>query len=154
VQFNADDEIFHGKILGINDLVNFEGTTVKDLKKAFAEAVKDYLETCEMLKKEPNKTYKGSFNIRIPQELHRQAAITSAKKNMSLNDFVRYAIDFTLARSGDIPRTTKTILVIVSILIPALAGIFVSPHYKLDSFLKINSRISYSKGCIIFHVVS
>ena len=35
VQFNADDEVFHGKILGINDLVNFEGVSVKDLKKAF-----------------------------------------------------------------------------------------------------------------------
>src|SRR5450631_2254778 len=107
IQFNANDEVFHGKILGINDLVNFEGTTVKELKKAFAEAVEDYLETCELLKKNPDKTYKGSFNVRIPQELHRQAAITSAKKNMSLNDFVRYAIDFTLTRSGDIPRTAK-----------------------------------------------
>lgn len=107
VQFNADDEVFHGKILGINDLVNFEGSTVKELKKAFAEAVEDYLETCEKLKKDPDKTYKGSFNVRIPQELHRLAAITSAKKNMSLNDFVRYAIDFTLSRSGDIPGRAK-----------------------------------------------
>lgn len=105
VQFNAEDEVFHGKILGINDLVNFEGTTVKELKKALVAAVEDYLETCKMLKKEPDKTYKGSFNVRIPQELHRQAAITSAQRNMSLNDFVRYAIDFTLSRSGDIPRT-------------------------------------------------
>ena len=107
MQFSADDEVFHGKILGINDLVNFEGTTVKELRKAFAEAIEDCLETCEKLKKEPDKTYKGSFNVRIPQELHRQAAITSALKNMSLNDFVRYAIDFTLSKSGDSPRTAK-----------------------------------------------
>jgi len=107
VQFNADDEVFHGKILGINDLVNFEGVSVKDLKKAFAEAVEDYLKTCEFLKKDPDKTYKGSFNVRIPQELHRQAAITSAQKNMSLNDFVRYAIDFTLSKSEGISRTVK-----------------------------------------------
>ena len=38
--------MFHGKILGINDLVNFEGVSVKELKKAFAEAVEDYLVTC------------------------------------------------------------------------------------------------------------
>jgi predicted HicB family RNase H-like nuclease len=124
VQFSSDDEVFHGKILGINDLVNFEGTTVKELKKAFAEAVEDYLETCEMLKKDPDKTYKGSFNVRIPVELHRQAAITSAQKNMSLNDFVRYAIDFTLSKSGDIPRTAKMMILIVSILIPAFGGFF------------------------------
>jgi len=99
VQFSADDEVFHGKILGINDLVNFEGMSVKELKKAFAEAVEDYLETCKAMGKAPDKTYKGSFNIRIPQDLHRQAAIHSAQKNMSLNDFVRYAIDFTPTKS-------------------------------------------------------
>jgi predicted HicB family RNase H-like nuclease len=107
VQFSAEDEVFHGRILGINDLVNFEGSTVRELKKAFAEAVEDYLETCKRIGKNPDKTYKGSFNIRIPAELHRQAAISAAKENMSLNDFVRYAIDFTLAHSGNISRSTK-----------------------------------------------
>jgi predicted HicB family RNase H-like nuclease len=107
VQFSAEDEVFHGKILGINDLVNFEGTSVKELKKAFAEAVNDYLDTCKKIGKNPDKTYKGSFNIRIPQELHREAAISAAQKNMSLNDFVRYAIDFTLEKSGNIRKLTK-----------------------------------------------
>jgi predicted HicB family RNase H-like nuclease len=49
VQFSAEDEVFHGRILGINDLVNFEGSTVRELKKAFAEAVEDYLETCKKI---------------------------------------------------------------------------------------------------------
>jgi predicted HicB family RNase H-like nuclease len=56
VHFKPDDEVFHGKIIGINDLVSFEGTTVKELKKAFHEAVEDYLETCEELGKDPEKT--------------------------------------------------------------------------------------------------
>lgn len=97
VHFSAEDEVFHGKIIGINDLVNFEGTTVKELKKAFQEAVDDYLETCEELGKEPEKTYKGSFNVRIPSDLHRQAARHATLKNMTLNDFVRQAIDTVLA---------------------------------------------------------
>jgi len=107
VQFSAEDEVFYGKILGINDLVNFEGTTVKELKKAFSEAVDDYLNSCKKIGKNPDKTYKGSFNIRIPQELHRKAAINAALKNMSLNDFVRYAIDFTLTQSGNSHKLTK-----------------------------------------------
>lgn len=101
VHFSAEDEVFYGKIIGINDLVSFEGTTVKELKIAFEEAVEDYLETCRELKRKPDKTYKGSFNVRIPSELHRQAALFSAVKNMSLNDFVRYAIDFTLAKAAE-----------------------------------------------------
>jgi predicted HicB family RNase H-like nuclease len=100
VHFSAEDEVFFGKIIGINDSVTFEGGTVKELKKAFHEAVDDYLETCKQLGKEPEKMYKGSFNVRIPSELHRQATLYSAAKNMSLNEFVRFAIDFTLSRAS------------------------------------------------------
>ena len=38
------DEVFHGRIEAINDLIINEGTSVKELKKAFHEAVDDYLE--------------------------------------------------------------------------------------------------------------
>ena len=52
VHFNANDEIFYGKIEGINnDLVTFEGESVKKLKKAFEEAVEDYLQLCEQVGK-------------------------------------------------------------------------------------------------------
>ena len=47
VHFSADDEVLFGKIEGINDLVTFEGATVSKLKKAFKEAVADYLEICQ-----------------------------------------------------------------------------------------------------------
>ena len=98
VHFNADDEVFHGKIIGINDLINFEGTTVRELKKAFHGAVEDYLSSCKELGREPDKTYKGSFNIRISPELHRQAARYATLNNMTLNEFVKFAIDKVLSR--------------------------------------------------------
>lgn len=98
IGFSAQDEVFYGKLIGINDLVNFEADTVKQLKKAFHEAVDDYLETCEELGKIPEKTYKGSFNVRIPAELHRRAAIFAAIKKVTLNDYVRYAIDTTISK--------------------------------------------------------
>lgn len=98
IHFSAEDEVFYGKLIGINDLVNFEADSVKELKKAFNEAVEDYLKTCETMGKLPDKTYKGSFNVRIPSELHRQAAIFAAIKKVTLNDFVRYAIDLTISK--------------------------------------------------------
>ena len=49
VHFNSDDEIFYGKIEGIDDLISFEGSSVKELKKAFEESVNDYLELCNSL---------------------------------------------------------------------------------------------------------
>lgn len=98
IHFSSEDEIFYGKLIGINDLVNFEANSVKGLKKACAEAVEDYLETCKVIKKSPQKTYKGSFNVRIPSELHRQAAIFASLKKVSLNDFVRYALHETISK--------------------------------------------------------
>jgi predicted HicB family RNase H-like nuclease len=106
VQYSAEDDVFFGSVVGINDLVSFEGTSVKGLKQAFYEAIDDYLETCKAQNKEPEKTYKGSFNIRISSELHRQAAIISAGKNMTLNDFVRYAIDMAVNKSTKLKRET------------------------------------------------
>jgi predicted HicB family RNase H-like nuclease len=44
--FNAEDEVFFGKIEGIDDLVSFEGSSVLELKKGFEEAVEDYIEIC------------------------------------------------------------------------------------------------------------
>lgn len=93
VHFSAVDEVFYGKLLGISDLVSFEGASVKELKEAFHEAVEDYLLTFAELGKDPEKTYKGSFNVRISPELHRKAATYANMQNISLNELVKQAID-------------------------------------------------------------
>jgi len=92
VEYSAADECFFGKIIGTADLVTFEGKSVSNLKKAFIEAVKDYLVLCKEVGKEPQKSYKGSFNIRISPELHKAAAVIAGKKGISLNTFVEKAI--------------------------------------------------------------
>ena len=89
--------VFSGKIIGTTDLVTFEGESVVKLKKAFYEAVEDYLVLCKETGKEPEKTYKGSFNVRISPELHRRTAILAKKRNMSLNSFVEKAITDEIA---------------------------------------------------------
>lgn len=74
------------------------------LKKAFHEAVEDYIETCKVVGKEPNKTYKGTFNVRIPTDLHKEAAVFAALNNISLNDFVKTAIDYSLTHKNEIGK--------------------------------------------------
>jgi predicted HicB family RNase H-like nuclease len=81
VHFSAEDEVFFGKIIGISDLVNFEADSVKALKKEFANAVTDYIATSQELDKVSNKTYKGSFNVRIPSALHKEAVTCCFKKS-------------------------------------------------------------------------
>lgn len=94
IEFSAEDKVFYGKLEGINDLVTFEGTSVNELEESFRESVNDYLETCKALGKSPDKVYKGTFNVRVSQELHQQAALLAAKAGMNLNDVVKRALSY------------------------------------------------------------
>ena len=40
----------------------------------------------------PDKEFKGTFNVRIPPELHKKAALEAAKQNITLNQYVIQAI--------------------------------------------------------------
>lgn len=104
IHFSAEDELFYGKVVGINDVIVFEGKSVAELKRAFKEAIDDYLDTCKELNKEPEKAYKGSFNVRVPLQLHRAAALAAAQKSMSLNEFVKVALSYTIRHQNDIDK--------------------------------------------------
>lgn len=97
VRYSGEDEVFHGKIEAINDLIMYEGTSVKELKKAFHEAVDDYLEICKEMGREPQKPFKGSFNVRIPTDLHRRAAKKATLMGVSLNMLVQKALEEKVA---------------------------------------------------------
>lgn len=92
VNYDDEDEIFHGKLEFINDSVLFEGSTVEELKKMFHEAVDEYIATCKEMGKEPQKPFKGVFNVRVKPELHQQAAIIAARKGVALNQVVAEAL--------------------------------------------------------------
>lgn len=104
LEYSAEDEVFYGKLFGINDLVTFEGASVKDIKTAFQEAVEDYVQTCKALNKNPEKTFKGSFNIRISADLHKNAAFAAAQNSVSLNDFVRGAIQYAVKHKEEVSK--------------------------------------------------
>lgn len=93
ISFDEDDHLFVGKIVGINDMVAFHGTTVNELTDKFHQAVDEYLAFCKEVGKKPDKEYKGSFNIRISPELHRKLAEKAAENHSSLNAAVEEAIE-------------------------------------------------------------
>ena len=92
VEFSEEDGLFYGKVMGIRALISYEGTTAHELVDDFHGAVEDYLALCEAEGKEPEKAYKGSFNVRISPELHKQAAIFATTHGISLNSFVENAL--------------------------------------------------------------
>lgn len=97
VSFSEKDNVFCGKIEGINGLVNFEGESVKELTNAFHEAVEDYLEYCKEEGIEPHKSYSGSLNIRLTPEIHSRIAILAKQAGMSINAFIKSAVEKQIA---------------------------------------------------------
>ncbi|MGV8059803.1 MAG: type II toxin-antitoxin system HicB family antitoxin [Smithellaceae bacterium] len=89
VQFDADDRIFHGHVLGINDVIAFEGASVVELEKDFKAAIDDYFETCRKIGKTPEMPFKGAFNIRIDPSLHEVLATGALSEGKTLNAFVK-----------------------------------------------------------------
>ena len=71
VEYSASDKLLYGQVLGINGLVSYEGKSIESLQSDFEEAVDDYLDMCREQGVEPQKTYKGTFNVRISPILHK-----------------------------------------------------------------------------------
>ena len=92
VEFSEADGVFFGKVLGIRALLSYEGTTAKELVEDFHGAVDDYLALCAAEGTQPEKAYKGSFNVRVSPELHRQAALYAQAHHLSLNGVVERAL--------------------------------------------------------------
>ena len=92
VEFSEEDALFYGKVLGIRALVSYDGNNAQELIADFHGAVDDYLELCVQQGKEPERAYKGSFNVRISPELHKQAVVAAMSHNMTLNSFVESSI--------------------------------------------------------------
>lgn len=92
VEFDSEEFVLRGKIEGINDLVNFECEDMKGIEKEFHEAVDDYLVFCDEVGKEPDKEYKGTFNVRINPELHKRLVYVAMKNGDTLNSSVEKAI--------------------------------------------------------------
>ena len=91
-EYSVDDRIFYGRILGIDDLVDFSSADATQIETEFHSAVDEYIAFCEEIGKTPQKAYSGMFNVRISPELHRSISMCARAKGVSLNKAVEQAI--------------------------------------------------------------
>ena len=93
VEFDPEDRIFVGRVVGIRDGINFHGTSVDELETAFQESVDDYLAACEELGQSPNKPYSGNLMLRIPVEVHAAVATAAEVHGKSINQWAARVLD-------------------------------------------------------------
>lgn len=93
VAYSEKDQVFFGKIEGINGLVNFEGESVRELTEAFHEAVDDYLAYCADEGITPDKSYTGMLNVRLTPAIHRQIAMLALQAGQSINAYIKETLE-------------------------------------------------------------
>lgn len=97
VAYDEEGKIFHGEVLGIKDVVTFQGTNVEEIEKAFKDSVEDYLAFCKERGEEPDKPFSGKFNLRIPPDLHAKLSIAAHIHGESLNSYITKMLQRSVA---------------------------------------------------------
>lgn len=87
IEFSADDKVFFGRLLGIDDIVTFEAETVETLTESFHEAVDFHIEVCQKTGKKAKKSFSGKILFRLPNKLHERIAETAARHGKSINEW-------------------------------------------------------------------
>ncbi len=88
VSFDDDARIFHGEVVGIKDVITFQGLSVDELEQAFYESVDDYLAFCKERGEQPEKAFSGNLRLRIPPKLHALLSQEAHRKGVSLNKLI------------------------------------------------------------------
>ena len=88
ITYDDEAKIFHGEVIGLKDIITFQGKSIDELKKAFQDSINDYLVWCDERGEQPEKTYSGKLHIRMNPALHAHLAIEATRLGLSLNDLI------------------------------------------------------------------
>ncbi len=88
IEYDEDSDIFHGRVLGMRDVIEFYGKAVDELHEEFKKSVEDYIDMCHEDGVLPEKPFSGKFTVRIDRDKHREFALAASLGNQSLNAWV------------------------------------------------------------------
>ena len=88
VQFDYQEMILHGNVMGIKDSITFKGNTPEEIKREFEISVDGYLDFCNELGEAPEKPYSGNIHLRLDVNLHAKLAIQAKMNGVSLNNYI------------------------------------------------------------------
>jgi predicted HicB family RNase H-like nuclease len=89
----ADDGVFSGRVLGLRDVVTFEGAAYAEVEQAFRDSIDDYLAFCAARGEQPDRPYSGKIPLRVDPETHRRAAVRARAEGVSLNQWIAKRIE-------------------------------------------------------------
>jgi predicted HicB family RNase H-like nuclease len=88
IESDDEDMVFHGRVLGIRDIVTFQAESADELVKSFHDSVDDYLAFCKDHGTEPQKPYSGKLALRTTPEIHALLGKAAASDGKSINQWI------------------------------------------------------------------
>lgn len=76
VEYDDVAKIFHGEVVGLKDIITFQGSSVEELEEAFRNSVEDYLAWCKKRKEKPE-THKYFSLLKIFGKIYHSRKISS-----------------------------------------------------------------------------
>jgi len=99
VNYDEDAKLFHGEVVGLRDVVTFQGTSVDELEQAFKDSIDEYLDFCKELGRAAEKPFSGKLILRLPPEIHERIAYEAKCCGVSLNAWIKQGIQQLLSSS-------------------------------------------------------
>jgi predicted HicB family RNase H-like nuclease len=94
-EFGYDEsaDAFHGRVIGIGDVVDFYGRTVEELKEEFRNSVDEYVAWCREEGEAPQKAWTGRMTLRPSDEQHRRYLAAAAARRKSVHAWMLETLD-------------------------------------------------------------
>ena len=102
IDVDVENGVLHGTVLGIRDVVTFEGKTVPELVKAFQDSVDEYLAFCEEMGRQPEKPPSGRLLVRMKPGLHQELSAIASAKGVSVNRLVVTCLEREAGRQREL----------------------------------------------------
>jgi predicted HicB family RNase H-like nuclease len=93
IRYDDSADSFHGRIIGMRDVIDFYGRTPEELRTEFKAAVDDYLAWCAAERITPEKTWRGKLTFRPTEEQRRRFILAAAARGLSVNAWALGVLD-------------------------------------------------------------
>lgn len=88
-----EDGTFAGRVIGLRDVITFDGQTYAEVEQAFHDSVDDYLAFCDERGEPADRSFSGKIPLRVEPDLHRRAATRAEAEGVSLNQWIAKRIE-------------------------------------------------------------
>jgi predicted HicB family RNase H-like nuclease len=90
--FDTEDKVIVGRVVDIDDIISFHGSSVSEFETNFHAAIEDYLSAAKVLGSPAEKPASGKVMLRIAPEIHAAALRAAARSGISLNKWAEGAL--------------------------------------------------------------